>query len=359
MSRRTMSRRIIFIAAVGTLASVPGAVPAQNLLTNGGIEFETDTFYDSVPDGWEMSEGPLVPFLPGPYVADYNNGGVPTLSCPPQGGCGAVDAADYTVWRDHLGQTLAGNGYQLPNEGATTGVVSIADYNLWKANFNQPHQLSMAEPTNFPHTTFEGEWNMWFQPYNGTFAAIPEALDNFAHLTQTVPGTPGMTYTMTGRAMFEPHFSGGRTNLNLAGSSDTPPDDGPLSPTDTFFALEFLDSGGAVLDFEEIELMADGQQNSPVGGALAWMQHTLSAVAPAGTASVRVRATMLDGVLNPDADPQSFFVDDFELTASAGAGGGSAVPEPTSWCLGVFAIAALCSSRCRPGVFWNDGRRRR
>ena len=51
------------------------------------------------------------------------------------------------------------------------------------------------------------------------------------------------------------------------------------------------------------------------------MQHTLSAVAPAGTANVTVRITMLNGVLNPDVDPQSMFVDFFELTAAAGAGG--------------------------------------
>jgi hypothetical protein len=57
----------------------------------------------------------LVPFLPG----DYNNNGV-------------VDAADYTVWRDHFGMS-----YQLPNEvpGMTPGSVTIDDYNAWKARF--------------------------------------------------------------------------------------------------------------------------------------------------------------------------------------------------------------------------------
>jgi Glucose / Sorbosone dehydrogenase len=57
----------------------------------------------------------LVPFLPG----DYNSDGV-------------VDAADYTVWRDHFGTT-----YQLANEvpGVTTGSVTIEDYNAWQARF--------------------------------------------------------------------------------------------------------------------------------------------------------------------------------------------------------------------------------
>ncbi len=349
-----MTRRLILMAVVGAWAAVPDVATAQNLLVNGGLEFTTDTFRHSVPDGWEMSEGPAVPWVPGPYLFDYNNAGVPAVPCPVGGYCGAVDAADYTVWRDHLGQTLAGNGYQLPNEGATVGTVSNADYTNWKANFGLPYSLSMAEPGNFTHLLLEGDWHMWFQPYHGSFAELPEALDNVAHLTQIVDATAGMNYTMKGWALFEAHFPGGRTNLNLAGSSDTPPDDGPLSPTDTFFALEFLDSGGAVLGLEEIELMADGQQNNTT-----WMEHTLSAVAPAGTTNVRVRVSMLDGVRNPDVDPQSFLVDAFELTATAGAGSGSAVPEPASWCLGVFAIAAICTSRCRPGVFWNAGRRRR
>ena len=54
--------------------------------------------------------------LPG-VQGDYNGNGI-------------VDAADYTVWRDHLGQTFA-----LPNEGTgqTPGTVSIEDYNFWKS----------------------------------------------------------------------------------------------------------------------------------------------------------------------------------------------------------------------------------
>jgi hypothetical protein len=57
----------------------------------------------------------LVPSVPG----DYNDDGV-------------VNAADYTVWRNHFGQN-----YVLPNEvpGVTPGVVTGEDYNEWKARF--------------------------------------------------------------------------------------------------------------------------------------------------------------------------------------------------------------------------------
>jgi hypothetical protein len=275
-----------------------------------------------------MDEGPAVPWNPNNYNlwGDYNNSGIPAGGCQPNAYCGAVDAADYTIWRDNLGKTQAGDGYTLPNENATFGTVSQADYNQWKLWFAYPPALSLAEPTNFTHTRLEGEWNMWFQPYQGTFY---EAEDNYAHLWQDVAGTPGTTYTMKGWAAFEPFFAGARANLNLEGSSATPPDDGLPSPTKTYFALEFLDSSDNVLSgSKEIELREAGQPLTIPGGFLAWQEHTLSAMAPAGTAKVRVRASMLDGVVNPGVDPQSFFVDAFELTATGGAA--SIVPEPAS-----------------------------
>jgi hypothetical protein len=55
----------------------------------------------------------------GPIAGDYNEDF-------------AVNAADYTVWRDHLGQA-----FQLPNEGndVSPGMVDQDDYDFWKANF--------------------------------------------------------------------------------------------------------------------------------------------------------------------------------------------------------------------------------
>lgn len=57
----------------------------------------------------------------GALVGDYNDNGV-------------VDAADYTIWRDRLGQA----GSALPNrDPANSGSISAADYNSWKARFGQ------------------------------------------------------------------------------------------------------------------------------------------------------------------------------------------------------------------------------
>jgi hypothetical protein len=71
------------------------------------------TWYDGV--GYAL----VTEVIPG-LIGDYNDDGI-------------VDAADFTVWRDHLGQMFA-----LPNrDEANMGAVSMADYNSWKANFGQ------------------------------------------------------------------------------------------------------------------------------------------------------------------------------------------------------------------------------
>jgi hypothetical protein len=71
--------------------------------------------------GFELAQkyGIAASFTQGGVPGDYNSDGI-------------VDAADYTVWRDHLGQTFA-----LPNEdpASTPGQVTIEDYSFWKAHF--------------------------------------------------------------------------------------------------------------------------------------------------------------------------------------------------------------------------------
>ncbi len=58
---------------------------------------------------------------------------------------GRVDAADYTVWRDTLGETvvLAGAGA----DGNGDGVVDVADYSVWRAHFGQTSSASLTAAT--------------------------------------------------------------------------------------------------------------------------------------------------------------------------------------------------------------------
>jgi PEP-CTERM motif-containing protein len=65
--------------------------------------------------GLDISFGPAV--VAG-VASDYNGNNV-------------VDAADFTVWRDRLGQT-----FSLPNRNAlNSGAISQSDYDFWKSKF--------------------------------------------------------------------------------------------------------------------------------------------------------------------------------------------------------------------------------
>jgi hypothetical protein len=59
---------------------------------------------------------------------------------------GVVDAADYTVWADSMGQTGAG----LAADGDGNGVIEQADYNIWKTNFGTSLVGASGDSTAVP-----------------------------------------------------------------------------------------------------------------------------------------------------------------------------------------------------------------
>jgi len=71
-------------------------------------------------------------------------------------GDGTVNAADYTVWRNHLGEN-----FMLPNEdlNTTPGQVTMDDFDFWKAHFGE----SIANPAG----------------NESTVIAVPEPLTQF------------------------------------------------------------------------------------------------------------------------------------------------------------------------------------
>lgn len=66
-----------------------------------------------------LRQGVVSYIIPPPLPGDYNDNGI-------------VDAADFTVWRDHLDTAFA-----LPNEvaGVTPGMVTAEDFDAWRTRF--------------------------------------------------------------------------------------------------------------------------------------------------------------------------------------------------------------------------------
>jgi T5SS/PEP-CTERM-associated repeat protein len=64
-------------------------------------------------------------------------------------GNGVVDAGDYAVWRDMLGQTGAG----LAADGDGNGAVNAADYNLWRSRFGTVLGSGAALAAGIPEPT--------------------------------------------------------------------------------------------------------------------------------------------------------------------------------------------------------------
>ncbi len=99
---------------VGALTLAPGQEVSIGDISASG--FTTDAAQDGLSMQFILAESLVSGAAPGDYNED-----------------GAVDAADYTVWRDSLGQSIT-----LPNENpdaTTPGVVDDEDYDFWKAQF--------------------------------------------------------------------------------------------------------------------------------------------------------------------------------------------------------------------------------
>jgi hypothetical protein len=167
----------------------------------------------------------------------------------------------------------------------------------------------------------------WGKSFSGS-AADPANAD----LYQDNPGAPGFKYTFSGWARFEQFYAGG---FVLAPALDPVTGQFVLSPspTDTFFAIDFLDGGGNTLSSAQLELFADGQLNNQP-----YKQHTISAISPAGTVTVRARASMVNAI--PTFGSQSVFFDDFRLE-------GVQIPEPASVALVAIGLVGLLGIRRR------------
>jgi hypothetical protein len=104
----------LFIGGFGSVVNVlPNAANVAGIADNSTVKWWTSQTFSSF-------NGLDIGFQGEGQLGDYN-------------GDGKVDAADYTVWRDHLG----GDSSVLHGNGSGAATVVPADYALWKTHFGQ------------------------------------------------------------------------------------------------------------------------------------------------------------------------------------------------------------------------------
>jgi hypothetical protein len=154
-----------------------------------------------------------------------------------------------------------------------------------------------------------GDWAVFFKGFSGSVTNGAAT----GHLYQDNPATAGQRYILKGWAGSESNYLGGAE-----------------------FALEFLDGAGGPIGGATIDLLAAGLL-TPNGQPFNYKQYTVSAIAPAGTVSVRSRASMINGLPNPAGGGQALVMDDFVLM----------IPEPATGAMLMVGLGALATLRRR------------
>ncbi len=155
-----------------------------------------------------------------------------------------------------------------------------------------------------------GGFGLFFKPFQGNQAA-GDLLT--VHFYQDNPSSPGTKYTLSGYAAGEANYCGFFT-------TNTP-------APQTLFVIQFLNASAVVIASNGFDLVAAGLPNSGPGSMSSFQYITPQVTAPAGTVTVRAGASLLNAY-NSGANPQSFFVDAFDLQSEAAPGAPAITNQP-------------------------------
>jgi hypothetical protein len=168
-----------------------------------------------------------------------------------------------------------------------------------------------------------GGYGFFFKPFQGTVGPPADLLT--VKLYQDNPSTPGTKYTLSGYAAGEANYSGFFTTNSPAPK--------------TLFVIEFLNAANSVIASNGFDLVAAGLPNTGPGSMASFLYTTPEVTAPAGTVAVRAGATMANTYGTSGA--QSFFVDGFDLEATAPPGAPVITNEPVQTSVSLGANASF------------------
>lgn len=154
-------------------------------------------------------------------------------------------------------------------------------------------------------------YGFFFKPFQGSVGPPEDVLT--VQLYQDNPATPGTMFTLSGYAAGEANYSGFfNTNVPAPG---------------TMFVIQFFDSGGTSLASNAFDLVAAGLPNTGAGSMSTFLYTSPQVTAPANTATVRAGASIFN--VYSTSGSQSFFVDSFDLEATAPAGSPIITNQPS------------------------------
>ena len=161
-------------------------------------------------------------------------------------------------------------------------------------------------------------YGFFFKPFQGD-VSTEDLMSVF--LYQDNPTSPGTKFTLSGYAGAELNYSG------FFNTNSPPPQ--------TLFVIEFLNNTSTIIQSNSYDLAANGLPNTGPSGMI--LMTTPQVTAPAGTVTVRAGAYM--GNTYATVNPQNFFVDSFDLEATAVSGAPNITNQPAQITVGLGATA--------------------
>jgi hypothetical protein len=172
-----------------------------------------------------------------------------------------------------------------------------------------------------------GGYGLFFKPFQGQ---VGDEISVFFY--QDNPTTPGTKFTLSGYAAGEPNYCGYFTTNSPA--------------PQTLFVIQFLDNSSTVIASNGFDLIAAGLPNSGPGSMSGFLYTTPEVTAPPGTATVRAGAAMLNAYSTSGG--QSFFVDAFDLQATAPPGSPVITNQPAATTVAPGGIAVFSVGIANP-----------
>jgi len=174
----------------------------------------------------------------------------------------------------------------------------------WHTEANQSSSgvfLDGADSENFCNVVDTNGYGLFFKPFQGHLSPEDLLTVNFY---QDNSATPGTKFTLSG-------YAAGEANFCAFFPTNTP------APK-ALFVIEFLDNAGAILSSNSFDLVTNGLPSGGPGSMASFLFTTPQVTAPAKTVTVRAGASLLNAYGTTGA--QSFFVDAFDLEATAAPG---------------------------------------